>query len=413
MKKLALIVLALSIITSSFAQEPKKDKGKFIEFKPGYYQNYILKGIDEYEGQELKPKPTVTFKVDVTRMDIPTSVDQFKKYWAGEPVSQGNTGTCWCFSTTSYFESEIFRITGQKVKLSEMYTVYWEYIEKAKRFVQEKGNSAFAEGSEGNGVTRIWKLYGAVPIDAYSGLKSGQTYHNHAKMFEEMDTFLKSVKLSSLWNEEYVISTIKSIMNSYIGAPPTKVTVNGKEMTPQDYLKNILKINLDDYIDVMSLMQSPYYTRAEYNVTDNWWHCADYHNLPLDDYMKVVKNSIRNGYTIAIGGDVSEAGFIAFSQVALIPSFDIPSNFIDENARQLRFSNGTTTDDHGLHLMGWLEKDEKDWYLFKDSGSGSRNCGKESKNFGYYFVSEDYVKLKMMDFMVHKDMMKDYLPKFK
>jgi len=39
--------------------------------------------------------------------------------------------------------------------------------------------------------------------------------------------------------------------------------------------------------------------------------------------------------------------------------------------------------------------------------------GKQSKSFGYYFFHEDYVKLKMMDIIVHKDMMKDVLPMFR
>jgi bleomycin hydrolase len=411
--KSTLLFLALFIGITAFAQQPKKDKGTFIEYKPGYYQNYILKGIEDFDKKDEPVKPSKSFKVDLSGYDIPTSIDQFKKYWYNTPVSQGNTGTCWCFSTTSYFETEIQRLTKQEVKLSELFTVYWEYVEKAKGFVNSRGTTAFGEGSEGNAVTRIWKKYGVVPLSSYSGLKNGQTYHNHAKMFDEMESFLKNIKATNNWNEDYVVSSIKSIMNFYIGEPPTKVKIDGKEISPLDYLNNVLKLKLDDYYDIMSLMQSPYYTKAEYDVTDNWWHCSDYYNLPLDDYMKIIKNSLRSGYTIAVGGDVSEAGFISNSQVALIPSFDIPSEFIDESSRQFRFSNHTTTDDHGLHIVGYFEKDGKDWYLFKDSGSGSRNCGKESKNFGFYFVSEDYVKLKLMDFMVHKDMMKEYLPKFK
>ena len=60
-----------------------------------------------------------------------------------------------------------------------------------------------------------------------------------------------------------------------------------------------------------------------------------------------------------------------------------------------------------------LEKDGKDWYLVKDSGAGSRNCGKESENFGFYFMHEDYVKLKMMGVLVHKDMAAELLKRFK
>ena len=83
----------------------------------------------------------------------------------------------------------------------------------------------------------------------------------------------------------------------------------------------------------------------------------------------------------------------------MVPTFDIPSEYIDEHARQLRFSNGATTDDHGIHLVGFMEKDGEDWFLIKDSGSGSRN----GPNVGYYFYHEDYVKLKIMDYTVHKD----------
>jgi len=59
--------------------------------------------------------------------------------------------------------------------------------------------------------------------------------------------------------------------------------------------------------------------------------------------------------------------------------------------------------------VGYLEKDGKDWYLIKDSGSGSRN----NPHPGYYFYSEDYVKLKMLGITVHKDFVKDLLKKQK
>jgi bleomycin hydrolase len=129
--------------------------------------------------------------------------------------------------------------------------------------------------------------------------------------------------------------------------------------------------------------------------------------------METLKKVVRSGYTVSIGGDVSEPGFDRKTQCAVVPDFDIPSAYINDDARQFRFSNETTTDDHGLHLVGYLEKDGKDWYLIKDSGSGSRNNDLAAGEFGYYFFSDDYIKLKMMDFMVHKDAVKDLLEKFK
>jgi len=115
---------------------------------------------------------------------------------------------------------------------------------------------------------------------------------------------------------------------------------------------------------------------------------------------------------MSIGGDVSEAGFSRETNVALIAEFDIPSQYINENARQFRFANETTTDDHGMHLVGYYEQDGVTWFLIKDSSSGSRNIDQNLPEFGYYFFHEDYLKLKMMGFTVHKDAVKDVLKKF-
>jgi bleomycin hydrolase len=229
-----------------------------------------------------------------------------------------------------------------------------------------------------------------------------------------MTTFLTSLKANSNWNEELAVSTIRSIMDHYLGRPPQTIKVEGKEMTPQQYLRDVIKINLDDQIDLLSLMQMPYWEKVVYEVPDNWWLSKDYYNVPLDNYMDVVKKALKMGYTFAIGGDVSEAGMDARDyQAAVVPTFDIPSEYIDENARQMRFSNGSTTDDHGMHVVGFLEKNGKTWFLVKDSGAGSKTGGKaNNKNYGYYFFHEDYIKLKMIDLLVHRDVVKDILTKF-
>jgi len=414
MKKLLLatgLVLAVTLIS---AQKPAQDKGLFKTYEPGYFQNSILKGIEEYESAKETPAPKKTFKADPSTFNIPTDKNAFKQYWHNDPVSQGNTNTCWCFSTNSFFESEIYRLTGQKVRISEMYTVYCEYLERAEAWVRTRGNIYIGEGSEGNAVTKIWKKYGCVPYESYTGLMPGQKFYDHQKMFEEIKGYCEFVKKNNLWDEASVIANFKAILNHYIGEPPVQVTVNGKTMSPQDYMTGVLKFRTDDYCDVLSYMQQPYWKQVEYEVPDNWWHNKDYYNIPLDNYMAVIKNALKKGYTIAIGGDVSEAGFLAReANAAVVPSFDIPSSAIDENARQFRFSNETTTDDHGMHVVGYQEKDGVTWFLVKDSGAGSRTGGQEKNpNFGYYFFHEDYVKLKMMDFMVHKDMMKELLPKF-
>jgi len=416
MKKLITLFAILTILPSYTILAQGTNKAKFEEYKPGYYQNFILKDVSAVKEKQNAEEPVKKFEMDQSGLNLPNNLDTYKEnnYWHFDPISQGNTGTCWCFSTTSFYESEEYRLHNKKVKLSEMFTVYWEYVEKAKGWVNSRGTTEFSEGSEANAVNRIYKKYGAVPRSVYDGLIDGREYYSHAEMADEMTTYLKSVKKANAWNEEQVISTIKTILNHYMGVPPTNFSYDGKKYTPLTFLKDYLKLNMDDYVDVLSYMQQPYWEQVDYEVADNWWDSKDYYNIPLDDFMKVVNSAIENGYTLTVGGDVSEAGFSRETNVALIPDFDIPSDFINENARQFRFSNKTTTDDHGMHMVGYFkDNDGKMWYLIKDSSSGSRNVGPDSPIFGYYFFSEDYMKLKIMDVLVHKDAFKSYIKKFK
>ena len=397
------LILLIQIIS---AQDQKKDQAIFTESKNEFW-DLIHEENQKFRTPEEGDVKKV-FKMDFSGMDLPVSIDQFENQWHQQPLSQGNTGSCWCFCATSFFEAEVQRLQGKKIKISEMYTVYWEFVEKARRYVQERGNSLFDHGSMGNAVIRIWNKYGAVPAESYSGMLPEQKFHDHGPMFDEMNHYLEFIKENNIWNEADVLGNIKSILNYHMGEPPLKIIVDGLEMTPLEYLDDHVKLNLDDYVDLLSLKQETYYEYVKSPVPDNWWFNSDYYNLPLEEFVSVANRALSRGYTVLMGGDVSEAGHDSHTEVAMIPSFDIPSSYIDEDARQFRFSNKSTTDDHGIHAVGIMKSGDAYWYLIKDSGSGAQN----GPNKGYRFFHQDYVKLKMLDFMVHKDMI-DELPNMK
>ena len=399
-------VAGLMFVSLPLYAQTKPDKAEYIVPGNPFYDE-ILKGIDEYENPTKPTKKKMA--VDLSNFNVPKSLDEFTKSWFNPPISQGNTGTCWCFASTSYLETEAYRQTGKKFKFSEMYTVYWEYVEKAKNFLRKQGDAVFAEGSEGNSPMKIWKLYGCMPEEAYNGMLPGMKFYGHEKLINEMTTYLQAVKRDCNWNEDQVIANIKTIMNRYMGEPPTEFTYNGKKYTPKSFLSDEVKIDPDDFVEIISLAESPYYQLMDYDVPDNWRHEIEYYNIPLDEFMSTLKNAVKNGYSVSIGGDVSEAGYMSMKDVAVVPSFDIPSQFIDENAREFRFANGTTGDDHGIHLVGYTVKDGVTWFLIKDSGSGCRNGNLK----GYYMYHEDFVKLKMINYTVHKSAVVDLLKKFK
>ena len=391
--------------TAAYAQDDRNDKATFKPWSNDFYKG-IKKDLTEFNTEDKEEKKY--FKMDHTGIDMPTSMDGFTKVWSFEPESQGRTGTCWCFSTMSFYESEVKRISNKEIPLSELYVVYHEYIEKAREYIQTRGKSFFGEGSETNAVARMMDKYGIVPAQDYTGLKIGQPYHDHKQMFAEMKGYLHNLKKTNAWNEEEALATIRSIMDHYIGAPPASVKYDGKTFTPKEFL-TYTGLKPNEYVDFMSLMEKPYWQQAEYDVPDNWWNDDSYYNVPLDDFMSSLKTALDKGYSISIGGDVSEAGTNSELGVAMVPTFDIPSEYIDEKARQFRFSNRSTTDDHAMHLVGYKDMDNGTWFLIKDSGSGGHN-NKYAK--GFWFYHEDFVKLKMMSFTVHKDAVKKTLQRF-
>ena len=358
--------------------------------------------------EEADEKAAKVLRFDMSGIAKPASPAVFKQAWHFPPVAQYLTGTCWSFSTTSFYESEIYRMTGQKVKLSEIWTVYWEYVEKMRRFVRERGDSLIDEGSESNALPRIWKQYGVVPEEAYPGVLSKDGRHDHSRLIAQLKELSQWVEANGIWDEGRVLALTRVILDRELGVPPERFTYQGREYTPQQFLAQVVKINLDDYAEFMSTLSLPFYTQGEYKVPDNWWHDASYYNVPLDEWYAALKHAVQQGYTVAIGGDVSEPGYNGFENAAVVPTFDIPQAYIDQSARELRFANHTTEDDHGLHLVGWTSVDGRDWFLIKDSARSSR----WGKFDGYYFYRDDYVRLKMLTFVVHKDAVRELLAKF-
>ncbi len=129
MKRIALLSTLAIWGMSAFAQN--SHKGKIIEVPEGkgFYNETILKDVSHVNDSLAKKTPETRFVMDQSGLKLPNKVSLYKRQWANPVISQGNTGTCWDFSTLSFYESEIFRLQGKKVKLSEIYNAYWEYVD--------------------------------------------------------------------------------------------------------------------------------------------------------------------------------------------------------------------------------------------------------------------------------------------
>jgi bleomycin hydrolase len=326
--------------------------------------------------------------------------------------NQGKTGTCWSFSTLSFFESEVMREKKIKdVKLSEMFVVRKTYPLKAENYVRMHGNAQFAEGGEPSDVIACWKNYGMVPLEVYNGnLK--ETY-NHGVMDSTLLREMKKVvdpKNTKIDPAAYK-TEIETTLDKFLGKAPEEFDYKGKKYTPKTYAAE-LGLNPDNYVALSSFTHHPFYQPFILEVPDNWaW--KQYNNVPLADIMKTIDNAITLGYGIAWAADVSEPTFRFKDGLALAPEnwsnmsedeknkcFEKPckQQVITPEIRQQGFDNYETQDDHGMHIIG-IAKDQNGakYYLVKNSWGNKRNdCD------GYFYASPEYVMLKTISITVNK-----------
>lgn len=377
-----------------FSQKPV-DKLRYQAITPGFYHKILA-------DTSIRTTPSsVAFKrmLAISQKSMPTRIDSYQRIWHQPPLSQGESGTCWCFAAVSFLESECKRLTGKEIKLSEMFFVYHEYLERATQYVKTRGETNFGEGSETSSIPILLKRYGCMPESAYHGKPSTYQFHHHTQMVAEMKSYLENVKNGNAWDEEIVQKTIASILNHYMGQPPASFQYQGKTYDPHAFATEIVGLNPDDYVHFMSNIRQAQNQRGELIENDNWRHFDEYYNISLDEFSNLVHSALEKGYSIAICGDVSEPGFDKTTGTAWVPDFDIPPSHINAFARELRLYNSSTTDDHCMHVVGYTKLNDEEWYLLKDSSSS----GFDSPSPGYFYMHEDYVKLKMMNLMLHKE----------
>lgn len=329
---------------------------------------------------------------------------------ANPVISQGNTGTCWSFSTSSFLESEIERITGKKVDLSEMYTVRNTYPAKAENYVMRQGKAQFSEGGLAHDVINSVARFGLVPIDAYTGLAPTENKHNHAEMVTVVEAMLNAYiknpgrTLSKKWKP-----AVNAVLDTYLGEQVKDFSFENKRYTPKEF-SNKMGINPNKYVSLTSFTHAPFYTSFILNIPDNFSN-GSFYNVQLDEFIESIDHALKNGYTITLDCDVSELSFSSKQGVAVIPAQKENAKLavlgpekekvITQQYRQDEFENYNTTDDHLMHITG-KAKDQHGTIYYKVKNSWGTNPDRTAYN-GYVYMSESYIRLKAISVLIHID----------
>ena len=327
---------------------------------------------------------------------------------AATPVkNQARTGTCWSFSTSSLLESQFIKNTGKAdIDLSEVFTVYNIYVEKAKNYILRQGKTQFSEGGLGHDLIRSYATYGAMPESVYSGLREGEKSLNHSKVVvilkRYLDELLGAPAVPANW-----LDSFKNMLNEHLGKPPAEFDYNGVKYTPKSFAKDVLKFSSNDYVNITSFTHHPFYALFILEVPDNFSN-GSYYNIPLADMVQMVKTAINKGYTVMWDADVSNSGFMTNNGLAMFLQRNEqetvnPVTADDKemewtvNLRQQYFENLTTQDDHLMHIVG-IEKSKqgKEFFLVKNS------WGVSGPYLGYVNVSEAYFAMNTISLVVPK-----------
>ncbi len=319
--------------------------------------------------------------------------------------SQGRSGTCWVFATTSFVETELLRMGFDEVDISEMFTVRHKLLDMAENYVRYHGKASFGDGGQAHDLMNVIEKFGMVTESVYDGKKIGLEEHNHGEMTTVLKSMLdavlkkKSGKLTPKWKE-----AVESVLNIYLGTPTEKFIYKEKEYSPKSFAKE-MGFNPDNYIEITSYTDHPYYEKYNLQLPDNWTN-EEYYNLPIDELIAVIDNALENGYSVCWDGDVSKDNFYRKECYAVIPEkkeenvteTEIEKE-ITQEMRQEAFDNFDVTDDHLMHLVG-IAKNQKNtkFYITKNSW-GTKN----KKYDGYWYMSKNYIKLKTIAIVVHKD----------
>ena len=344
--------------------------------------------------------------------------------------NQNRAGTCWCYSTLAFIESELIRMGKGEYDLSEMFIVHNTYLDRADRAVRTHGDVSFSQGGSFYDVLYGMKAFGLVPeAEMRPGVMYGDTLSVHNELTAVSDAVVAAIakgKLRSLQkdanNQMLWKKAIESIHDIYLGERPEKFTYNGKEYTPKSFYES-LGLNPDDYVSLTSYTHHPFYEPFVLEIQDNWRWAQSY-NLPIDELMEVFDNAIMNGYTVAWGSDVSESGFTR-NGIAVLPDAEKaqelsgsdmahwlklkpeekqlntkpqPQKWVTQEERQVAYDNFETTDDHGMQIYG-IAKDQlgNEYYMVKNS------WGTNSKYNGHWYASKAFVRYKTMNIVVHKN----------
>lgn len=308
---------------------------------------------------ETPPPPRHTF---IDSLVIPTS-----------EVRTQRGGTCWAHGVVAMWESEALQ-RGEELDLSELWLVRHAYYEKAVKFVRTRGRVGFSQGGELGDAVALARKYGLVEEGWIDSARLAEI--DHRRLLRRVRWWALKTWLLDRYEEEGWEQSLRAILD--------------EEIAPVDGIDPIPFAG-GAYRGYGSYLHHPYHADFTLEVPDNWMGHKTC-NLPLDELMAKIDESLRRGYSVGWNADTSERGFRPRAGVAEFPP---PDREVTSRMRQDAFDQGFTTDDHIMQIVGIAYRDDgKRYYKVRNS------WGPRGRYAGCFYASEAYVRMKTIEVLI-------------
>lgn len=413
-------------ITKEFLQNSRekfyKDRANRVAQRAAVNNGLVEASVDRVEDERNRH----TFNIELKEKEV---------------RNQKQSGRCWMFAALNLMEYKLCRKYNLKgFELSKNYTLFFDKLERCNyfldsiirtldedldgRLVSHILTDPMGDGGQWDMIKNIIKKYGLVPSYAMKeSVNSSATanLNNYLTKILRMyaknlrDSYKKEKDLEKLkkMQEEYM-KKIYDVLSISLGTPPEKFDfevrnedeefISDKNLTPQEFLKKHVEVNLDDYISLINAptKDKPYFKSYTVDFLGNVMELdkVRYVNVPVEVMKDGILQQLKDGEPVWFGCDVAQFFYRkgANLDISTLKIFDLLNVEYDlSKEERLDYKESLMT--HAMVFVG-CDYDEENKKINRYKVENS--WGKDAGDRGYLVMSDEWFDEYMYQALINK-----------
>ena len=413
-------------ITKEFLQNSRekfyKDRANRVAQRAAVNNGLVEASVDRVEDERNRH----TFNIELKEKEI---------------RNQKQSGRCWMFAALNLMEYKLCRKYNLKgFELSKNYTLFFDKLERCNyfldsiirtldedldgRLVSHILTDPMGDGGQWDMIKNIIKKYGLVPAYAMKeSVNSSATANLNNYLTKILRMYAKNLRNS--YKEEKDLEKLKKMQEEYmkkiydvlsisLGTPPEKFDfevrnedeefISDKNLTPQEFLKKHVEVNLDDYISLINAptKDKPYFKSYTVDFLGNVMELdkVRYVNVPVEVMKDGILKQLKDGEPVWFGCDVAQFFYRKGANLDLstLKIFDLLNVEYDlSKEERLDYKESLMT--HAM-VFGGCDYDEENKQINRYKVENS--WGKDAGDRGYLVMSDEWFDEYMYQALINK-----------